>query len=424
MAARLLREASASPVRLAIRPDGAHYMAHAARLTRPSPSLGTLRFAQPKSVPLLVNHYPSPSIHAIPSALIAAMLAAPLALADQPSPVTLVDVTSEALHEQAVLTGTSIPWQRAELSPRVAGLVTELFVDAGSLVEQGDPILALDAQLAKLEVAAAQAREQEAEAAYGDAVRVRDELLELKKGRHASETEIQSAIARVAMTNAALSAERATLAKMRELEERHRLAAPFAGMVVAKQVEIGEWVQQDEAAVELVAMNKLRIRATLPQRDYVRVAAGAGATVRFDALPDQAFTGEIGARIALGDERSRSFPLLIDLPNPDRLLAPGMSARVRVDLTGEPTDVLTVPRDAVVVKSDGTREVWRVQSDEGGARAWPLIVATGRAIDERVEIVRGELKEGDRVVLLGNERLRPGQQVAPQGPADQTMAAE
>ncbi|NEV64865.1 efflux RND transporter periplasmic adaptor subunit [Thiorhodococcus minor] len=359
-------------------------------------------------------------------ALISVLSAAPLASAakDSAVPVTLAQVTAQVQRDQVVLTGSSVPWRRAELSPRVEGLVTEVLVDEGSLVAAGDAILVLDAQLAMLELEAARARAQETEAARADAIRVRDELLELKKGRHASEAEIQSAVAKVEMAAASLRGERAAVARAEELVARHRLAAPFAGMVVAKGVEVGEWVQRDEAAVELVAMDRLRVRAVLPQRDYPRIAAGADATLRFDALPEKDFTGKVLARVALGDPRSRTFPVLIDLPNPDRLLAPGMSARVRLGVDGEVGEVLTIPRDAVVAKSDGTREVWRIKTDEGVTTAWPLRVETGRAFGDRLEIVAGALAEGDRLVMLGNEQLRPGQEVLPQGDSAETAALE
>ena len=328
-----------------------------------------------------------------------------------PSPVTLAAVISEPLNEQAVLSGTTEAWRRAALSPRLDGLVTELFVDEGEMVEQGEPILQLDARLAELEAEAAGARVQEAEARHRDAIRIRDELLSLKKGRHASETETRSAIASVDMAAAALTGERASLARTRELVDRHALSAPFAGMVVARQVEVGEWAKRDEAAVQLLALDRLRVRAILPQRDFARVTSGSAATVRFDALPQRDFTGEVMARVASGDERTRGFPLLIDLPNPDGALAPGMSARVRVDLAGGQDKVLTVRRDAVIAKSDGSREVWRVQVEDGLSKAYPVSVATGRASGDRLEILRGDLEAGDQVVLLGNERLRPGQRV-------------
>lgn len=354
---------------------------------------------------------------AIPSIrtwLAAAALAATGLAAAEPAPVTLAEVKRQSLHEQVMLSGTTMARRRAALSPKVDGLVTERFVDEGSLVERGDPILALDERLEAHAVAAAAARVQEAEAGHDDAIRIRDELLRLKEGRHASETDIRSAIARVDMTAAALAAERAALARAEEVRRRHRLTAPFGGMIVSRNLEVGEWAKRDEAAVELVALDVLRIRATLPQAEYARVSPGAAAAVRFDALPERIFEGEVFARVASGDPRSRTFPVLIDLPNPDRLLAPGMSARVRVELAGGEAQVLTVPRDAIVAKADGTREVWRVQEEDGILKAYPVQVETGRAGGDRLEILSGDLAAGDRLVMLGNERLQPGQSVAPQ----------
>ncbi len=339
------------------------------------------------------------------------------------NPVVLAEVKRETMAEQATLTGTTVPTRRAELSPKVDGLVTELFVDEGSLVRQGDPILVLDDRLAALDVTADEARMQEAEASHRDAVRVRDELEELKRGRHASKAEMLSAEAQVDRTEALLAATRANLARSRELQLRHRLSAPFDGMVVAKQAEVGEWVKRDEAAVELVALDRLRIRATLPQTAYARVRGGAAAQVRFDALPERVFTGEVFARVARGDERSRTFPVLIDLPNPDRLFAPGMSARVSVDLgagDAPPASVLTVPRDAVILKADGSRQVWRVQVEDGETKTYPVNVTVGRAAGDRLELLDADLAEGDPIVLLGNERLKPGQTIEPRDAVEPT----
>lgn len=355
-------------------------------------------------------------------ALLATALPLP-AQDDRPSPVTLAAVEREQLRAEAELTGTSVALRRAELSPRVEGLVIELQVDEGSVVESGDPIMTLDARLAEIEASSAEARVAEAEARQRDAVRVRDELLRLKQGQHASKTDIEAAIAQVAIADAGLRGAQAELERARELIARHRLSAPFAGVVVAKLVEVGEWVQNDAAAVELLELDRIRVRATLPQRDYTRVEPGAKARLRFDALPQQVFVGEVAARVAYGDERTRSFPVLIDLPNPNRLLAPGMSARVSVELNDGVVEALTVPRDAVVAKSDGSREVWRVETDaEGITRVQPVSVEIGRAVADRLELVSGTLTGGDRVVLLGNEGLKPGQAVAPQAPETELAA--
>lgn len=70
-----------------------------------------------------------------------------------------------------------------------------------------------------------------------------------------------------------------------------------------------------------------------------------------------------------------------------------------------------VPRDAVVAKSDGSRVVWRVREDDGMLKAFPVTIETGRAQGDRLEVVSGALQASDRIVLLGNENLRPGQAV-------------
>ena len=318
---------------------------------------------------------------------------------DAPSPVTLAEVLHETLRQEVRLSGTSIPWRHVRLSPRVEGLATRVLVDVGAWV------------------AGADARRR-------DAMRKRDELMRLQKNRHTSETAIESAIADLAIATADLTREQAELARARELRERHAVAAPFAGMVVSKDVEVGQWVQRDDTLIELVEMDTLRVQASLPQRYYPSVAVGARARVEFDALPEREFNGRIFARVALGNEASRSFPLLIDIDNRDHQLAPGMSARVGIELDNGTTAAMTVPRDAVVAKSSGERVVWRVRQDRDELKVYPVSVEPGRAHGDRLEVISTELQAGDRIVMLGNERLRPGQAVRDRTAGPTTVANE
>lgn len=335
---------------------------------------------------------------------------------DAPSPVTLVEVKRETVRQEVRLSGNSIPWRRVLLSPRVEGLTTQVFVDVGTWVKLGDPVLALDARLADIEVDVVRAQVASASAKQRDALRKRDELVRLKKNRHASETAIESAVADLAIATAELTRQQSELARARELRERHKVSAPFAGMVVNKHVEVGQWVKQDDTVIELVEMDTLRVQAPLPQRYYPLVRIGAQARVTFDALPEREFKGQVFARVALGSEASRTFPLLIDIANPEHLLAPGMSARVQIELANGQVNVLTIPRDAVVTKSSGERVVWQVRQDKNELKAFPVTIKIGRALGDLLEVTSGELQVADRIVLLGNERLRPGQIVRAQTP--------
>jgi membrane fusion protein (multidrug efflux system) len=119
------------------------------------------------------------------------------------------------------------------------------------------------------------------------------------------------------------------------------------------------------------------------------------------------------ARIVLGNQNSRSFPLLIDIPNPKRHLAPGMSAKIWIELN-EQHRVLMLPRDAIITKSDGSQLVWQVKEKEGMLKAFPLTIETGRYQGGWVEILSSKIQPGERIVLLGNENLRPNQAVKAQ----------
>ncbi len=328
------------------------------------------------------------------------------------SPVTAVEVVTETLREEVALTGTSIAHREARISPRLEGLVTRVFVDEGSWVKRGDRLVALERRLAEIEINSARARVDEARARYADAVRRRNELSELNKKKHVSVSSLDGAKADVEVAAAVLARERSELERRQELLARHTVTAPFAGMVIRKHVEEGQWAKTDTAMIELVAIDTLRIKAALPQRYYTQVGPDAKARVRFDALPGRNFAGTVFARLVAGSESTRSFPLLIDITNAEHLLAPGMSARVFVELKGNAQPAIVVPRDSVVTQVDGSRQVWRIEPSEQGLKVVAVSVRIGRAHGDRLEVLGDSLAPGDRIVFLGNERLHSGQLVS------------
>ena len=355
-----------------------------------------------------------PTTGAWPLLVMGALLAAiaprpaPAQGASAASPVTTVEVVRKAVRETVPLSGTSIPWRTTRLSPQVDGLVTAVPVEEGSWVEAGDRVVTLDGKLAAIAVEEAEAQLREAEVRLDDARRRREELKRLIADRHVSETDLESAIAEVEAAAAVVMRRRAELERSRELLRRHTVEAPFAGMVTRKMVEMGQWAQTDTDLVELTAVETIRVSAPLPQRYYPRVQVDAPARVRFEAVPGRTFDGTVFAKVAAGDQATRSFPVLIDIANPDHLLAPGMSARVDVELADGEQRALVVPRDAVVTRVNGDRIVWRVGGQEDEPTADMVRIRTGRSYRDDVEILGGTLTVGDRVVLLGNENLRPG----------------
>lgn len=329
----------------------------------------------------------------------------------KPGLVTVTEVVEQKMREEIPLSGTAEALQESQLSPRLSGVVKEVFVEEGKRVEAGERILSLDSVIAKLDVASARAGLDEAIARHREAVRQKNEYQSLRRNKAVAASQLASAVAEEEIAQASIAKQRAEVERLEELLSRHLLTAPFSGVIAEKNVETGQWVKAESGVVKLVALDRIRIRASIPQRFYPRIKPELKTRIRFDSLPGEEFTGTLASMVAAGNRNTRTFPLLLLLDNRENRIAPGMSARIFIELSGEQQPSIMLPRDAIVLKADGSRVVWRVTGSDEPFKVKQVSVVTGRTQDNLVEILDSSLNVGDRVVLLGNENLRPGQSV-------------
>jgi RND family efflux transporter MFP subunit len=187
--------------------------------------------------------------------------------------------------------------------------------------------------------------------------------------------------------------------------ERSTIRAPFAGVVVTEHVEVGEWVDQGDPVVELVALDRLEVLVNVPERYFAGLAVGETATLRFEALPGVSLEGRIRAIVPRADAEARSFPVRIDLSPEGHAVGVGMLAEVTL-AAGESHRTVVVPKDAVV--RDGRKTfLFVILDDETVERRE---VSPGAGVGGRVSIPE-TLRAGERVVVRGNERLQPGDRV-------------
>jgi len=331
--------------------------------------------------------------------------------AEKPSRVTVAEVIKQNLLEEVPLPGSAEPLQVSEISPRVAGVVKQVFVEEGDKLETGQEILVLDSVIAELEVASVKASLSEAIARHKDAVRQKQEYQSLIKNNAVATTSLASAVADEEAARAVIAKQRAELERLEEMLSRHVLTAPFSGIIADKHVEVGQWVKADSSVVNLVALDRMRVRVSVPQRYFQRINKTSPVRITFDSLPGKTFHAKASTLVAVGNQSTRSFPLLIDLDNAQQYIAAGMSARVFIELADQQKPSLLVPVDTVILKADGSRHVWQVIQDNNNTTVKSVKVITGRSKDGLVEVIDSSLKPGDRIVLLGNENLRPGQHV-------------
>ena len=328
------------------------------------------------------------------------------------TPVSVATVRQGLAPLQAPLAGTVTAFKRASLATREQGYIEAVLVDEGDRVKQGDPLLSLDRELSDIALRRVTAELDEARARLRESRRQRAEAARLSAQNHIAETTLAALAAEVEVNLAVVARLGAELARQQAINRRQTLSAPFAGVISRKMAEAGQWADTRVAVFELTALDPLRIEARAPQSYFNRIEAGAPVRIKYDALPGREFSAVVTAKVPVSDPDTRAFPLMIQVDNGAGLITPGMSARVFITLSGpDQGAALLAPGDAILLKPDGGRTLWRVETTATGETVAPVSVEIGNTRLDEVEITAGAIKAGDRVVVQGNELLRPGQRV-------------
>lgn len=335
------------------------------------------------------------------------------ALADKEiPPVVPAKAKFEAAVEEIPLSGSAFPWRESALSPQVDGLVLEIFIDDGDEVKKGELLIRLDSTIADLNSLQAKAALGEAKASYRESVRQRDEASKLVEDRHVAATAYKALVAETNMKQAVVARLKAEYERAAEISRRYKIVAPFDGIVGNVLVEIGQWVESGEVAINLFDIETLKIRVQVPQRRFSSIGVDTPAILRFDALPGTDIEASVSRKIPIGNPSARTFPVRIDLANRNHKIAPGMSAQILFQINrSEKAPVLTVPRDALMIAPDGSKSIWKTIPGKSNHTVISVPITTGRFFRDSVEVTGGSIKAGDQVVVRGNEILKSGQKV-------------
>lgn len=354
--------------------------------------------------------------------------------AQQPSLVGIDEVHVEPLAQTQPVIGRFVARQAGEVAARTEGAVTEMNVQVGDRVAAGDVIAVLDVDRLtwRRDLSASTANEMSAMLASQKAQldKRRQELARLEGIRNSaafSQARYDDAVQDVLTAESAVTAATAVLARVRtnlrlaEDDLAHgTVHAPYDGVVSFRHTEIGAYVRVGDPVVSLINEGDLEIEADVP---YNRIAGLQAGTVVTVTLSDQ--TSHNAVVRAVGAEenamtRTRQVRFTPAIEGATVANAVGESVSVLLPL-GAAREVVTVHKDAVL-KRQGLSLVY-VVDEESNAQIRP--VELGEAVGPRF-VVFGGVAPGDRVVVRGNERLRPGQAVTVGEPeaAEATEASE
>ena len=214
---------------------------------------------------------------------------------DEARPVEVGEVRRAAEKQVLEMTGSVTARRQARLSARTAGLVEQLKVDAGDVVKEGDVLMQLDAELAKLAVEKVVADREQAELEQAEARRLEEEVRDLARSGAFSRSEATTRVTNLRLKSSALSRSQVMEKEQRAILERHQLVAPFDGVISRKMAEEGEWVATGTPVVELVETKGLRMDVQVPQEWVSRLKGKPAVSVTLDAYPEKTLEGTIDA---------------------------------------------------------------------------------------------------------------------------------
>lgn len=286
------------------------------------------------------------------------------------------------------------------LKPLVSGRVLSLFVDEGSFVKAGQPLLKIDEQdyknivsqlssqiaQAKANLENIKAQAERRKFLFERELIAREEYENYQTQARAQEDLIRSLKAQ--LENARLNLERTTL------------TAPFSGYIAQRFVNIGDYITPQSQTFRLVSLDPIRFVFQIPQ-EYLPYAK-EGSTVKIYVEPYGELEGKVFF-VSPAADQSRLITIKVRLSNPKGELKPGMYGEARITLRTE--RAFKVPERAVVLQGN-RKVVWRI---EGGV-AQPVIVDVIRQ-GEGFVYVKGELKDGDNIALDNAYILQQGMKV-------------
>ena len=305
-------------------------------------------------------------------------------------PVTTAQIERAPLIDSIKSVGTARARQSVTLYPESAGVVTFAKLAPDVSVAQGEVLLKLDDRDQVLAV-------RQAEVELAEAKRMLQRYISLNM----TEANIPQSTIDTAQSNVDLAEIRLSQARV-ELSRRV-VAAPFSGRIGITDVEIGDRVDTSTVVTTLDDRSVLLVDFTVPESFIGKIATGLNVDARQWESPDDNTKGEIIAVDSRVDSATRAFRARAAIDNSSDSLRPGMA--FEIDASISKGEYLSVPELAVQWGADGPY-VWSATGD----RATRSPVEMVRRVDGRM-LIRGDVLEGQRVILEGIQSVRPGMKI-------------
>ena len=322
--------------------------------------------------------------------------------AEKPVAVRTLALEPRTVEDALQLPGRIAPLQEANLGAERAGRVVELLADKGQAVAEGQVLLRVDGRLWD-------AARRRAEIEARDAARDLKRWKELEKTGAVSASEYEGVERRQEAADIALEEAETMLAQC-------EVRAPFAGTIVDRLVDVGDYANEGQAVFRLIRLDRVKVAFDVPEQDVGAVRPGQRKAFVLTGLPGREFAGEVTFVSSQAARESNSFAVELEADNADGALKAGMIAQVAL-VRQERAGAIVVPLAAVVPRK---------------GEHYVFAAVDGRAVRKRVRIaaltgheavLESGVEPGDRIVVEGHRGLQDGMKVAETGAEPAAAAA-
>jgi len=297
-----------------------------------------------------------------------------------------------------ILKNTTLEAERwVDVRARRAGQVISLLKEEGDPVREGTVMARLDADAAQISVAQREVAYLEAKQRYEREDALFQRNLGSKQSYENAKTQFESAKAQLEQAKLDLS--------------YTAIRSPIEGIMTLRNIEVGNMVTNNQVVASVAKFDPLLARIQVTEKDFGKITVGQTARITVEAAPEKEFTGTVKMISPVVDPESGTVKVTVEIPRTDKsLLRPGMFASVYI-ITETRRNTLVIPKKALVLEGEGN-QVFTFETDPetGRGQAQRKRIEIGFTDSDRLEILNG-LSQGEQVITVGQEGLRPGSPV-------------
>jgi len=321
-------------------------------------------------------------------------------------PVILGEIVPRRVESVLNQIGTLKARQEVMIRAEAEGVITQILFTEGKEVKKGDVLVQLDSTKIQSQIQNLTAKIEQLNVRLANKQKELERNKPLLKQNLVSSQQYDNLVAVINETQAEIGQAKADLALQQERLSDTTIRAPFDGITGARTIAVGDYIKSGDSLLPVLAMDPLEIQFLVPEKYIPAVQLGQTVQVMVDAYPERVFEGTIFFISPNVDTISRNIEIKAVLDNQERLLKPGMFARLSL-VTDVRDNSLTVPTESIVIAEDETY----IYVVDDQMTAHKVTVRLGQITREWTEILGTGLQPHTRVIVEGKYSAKEGVKV-------------